>query len=141
MSVMKIKKLYLFNTKEMTAKYVEFSSGRNVITSSKIDGNSVGKTTILKSIYHTLGADCSFDSNWPIKDIVYVLVVDIDNIEYIFYRHDKLQRVFAHNQLLCEATHKSDLSKFLENSLASPCICQTEGRINLNLHPLHFHLY
>ena len=138
MSVMKIKKLYLFNTKEMTAKYVEFSSGRNVITSSKIDGNSVGKTTILKSIYHTLGADCSFDSNWPIKDIVYVLVVDIDNIEYIFYRHDKLQRVFAHNQLLCEATHKSDLSKFLEKQFGVSVYLPNRGKDQLELAPPAF---
>ena len=65
--------LYLFSIKEKKAKYVSFADGINVITSSKDNGTKRGKSVIMKSIYHTLGADCIFEDKWNINDKVSIL--------------------------------------------------------------------
>jgi len=114
MSVMIIKSLYLFHMEEAKAKHVSFVPGKNVITSSSIDGNNAGKTTLLKSIYHTLGADIKFNDMWPTRDIVYVVYADVDGAEYVFYRHHKLFRVFCNGEFLFETTHRHELASFLE---------------------------
>lgn len=114
MSVLIIKELYLFHPKEEKGKYVSFVSGKNVITSASLDGNNAGKTTILKSIYHTLGADCKFDTMWPKKEIISIVTIEVDGVEYQFYRNDRLHRVYQQGKLIFEATHKHDLGKFME---------------------------
>lgn len=53
-----INELLIFSVKEKCAKHVRFSDKINVITSSKQNGTKKGKSAIMKSIYHTLGADC-----------------------------------------------------------------------------------
>lgn len=52
-----INSLFIFEYKNKLAKRVDFKRGINVVTSSKENGNDVGKSVLLKSIYHTLGAD------------------------------------------------------------------------------------
>lgn len=74
--------LYLFSIKEKKAKYVSFADGINVITSSKDNGTKRGKSVIMKSIYHTLGADCIFEDKWNINDKVSILDFSVDTKEY-----------------------------------------------------------
>ena len=56
--------LYVFSPREKMAKTVSFSEGVNVVTSSQADGTDRGKTVLLRSLYHALGADAYFDSKW-----------------------------------------------------------------------------
>ena len=49
--------LYVFSPREKMAKTVSFSEGVNVVTSSQADGTDRGKTVLLRSLYHALGAD------------------------------------------------------------------------------------
>ncbi len=114
MSNMIINDLYLLNPADETGKHVSFDKGSNIITSSSVDGNNVGKTTLLKSIYHTLGADCRFDSNWPTKDIIYIVSVDVDGDSVLFYRHDKLHRIYCNNSIIFQTNRKKELSEFLK---------------------------
>lgn len=113
MSIMMIKDIYLFHPQQEKGKHVSFAPGKNVMTSASLDGNNVGKTTILKSIYHTLGADCYFDTMWPKKEIISVVIADIDGVEYQFYRHDRLHRVYQQGILLFQTDHKHALGKFM----------------------------
>lgn len=57
MKKLTVNHLYIFSPSEKKAKHISFSAGINVVTSSKVDGNKKGKSILLKSIYHTLGAD------------------------------------------------------------------------------------
>lgn len=138
MSILIIKEISLFYPQDETAKHVEFSYGKNVITSSIVDGNNVGKTTILKSIYHTLGADCKFDAKWPGKDIISVVVADVGGKTYRFYRHDKLCRVFDDDNLLCEVTHKSDLAEFYQREFGLAVYLPNRSDDELELAPPAF---
>lgn len=79
--------LYLFSIKEKKAKYVSFADGINVITSSKDNGTKRGKSVIMKSIYHTLGADCIFEDKWNINDKVSILDFSVDTKEYYILRY------------------------------------------------------
>ena len=93
-----IKELYIFSIKEKRAKYVEFSERINVITSSKVNGTKKGKSAIMKSIYHTLGADCFFEDKWNINDKVNIMKVDIDKTDYFILRYQRLFKLyFAEN--------------------------------------------
>jgi len=63
-----IESIRLVDYKNRKAKKVLFKSGINLISSDK---NSVGKSVIMKSIYHTLGAQAAFDSNFSTEDIIF----------------------------------------------------------------------
>ena len=111
-----INKLYIFSTSEKKAKIVSFKSGKNIITSSRTDGNKKGKSIILKSIYHTLGADCFFDDTWDEKNKTYILDFSINNKRYLIYRYDRLFKVFdSSNELLLNTIDRMELSEFLSD--------------------------
>jgi len=94
-----VNKLYIFSIPDKKARVFDFSKGINVITSSGKDGNKVGKSIILKSIYHTLGADCFFDGKWDSENKVYIIEISIRGESYQIYRYDKLFKIF-HNYIL-----------------------------------------
>lgn len=135
MSKLTVKELYLFNLKEEKAKHVSFHPGKNVISSSSIDGNNVGKTTILKSIYHTMGADCKFDNMWPSKEMIYVLSVDVDGIEYTFYRNGRLLRVYSDTHLLFETSSRHEYAEFLQKQFGIAVYLPNRQKNELELAP------
>lgn len=95
MSKLVIKEILIFSVKEKRAKYVEFSDAINVITSSKQNGTKKGKSAIMKSIYHTLGADCFFEDKWNINDKVNILRFAIDSMEYYLLRYQRLFKLYT----------------------------------------------
>ena len=55
------KKLMIADLQNRTARVQSFEKGLNVVTSAD---NHVGKSSLLKSLYYTLGAEVDFDSVW-----------------------------------------------------------------------------
>ena len=55
------KQIMIADLQNKTARVQPFEKGLNVVTS--ID-NHVGKSSLLKSLYYTLGAEVDFDSVW-----------------------------------------------------------------------------
>lgn len=55
------------------AKRVEFMSGFNVITTSQQDGNDRGKSVVVRSLYHALGAESKFDTKFNAANKVFIL--------------------------------------------------------------------
>uniref|UniRef100_UPI00403EF8D6 hypothetical protein n=1 Tax=Candidatus Enterococcus willemsii TaxID=1857215 RepID=UPI00403EF8D6 len=89
-----IKNVQLFSTFEKKAKRIDFEDGINIITSNQQDGNKVGKSLILKSIYHTLGADSFFDSNLHKEAIIFIVQFSIKNSQYTMLRTGKFFKLF-----------------------------------------------
>lgn len=54
-------KIYIFDILTKQAFVTCFEKGLNIVTSSSIDGTDRGKSVLLRSLYHTLGADAHFD--------------------------------------------------------------------------------
>ena len=77
------KELRITNIKEKKSKTIKFNSYNNVITSNK---NSVGKSIIMKSLYHTLGADADFDKKFPLTDFLFELEFSYGKNNYKFTR-------------------------------------------------------
>lgn len=110
-----IETLYIFSTENKTAKIVQFSNKKNIVTSSQIDGNNKGKSVILKSIYHTLGADCKFDPKWDEKEKTYILKARVNSKVLYFYRHDKLFKIMDENDdIIFETINRMKLAEYLE---------------------------
>lgn len=108
------KELYIFAPSEKKAKKVEFTDGINVITSSQEDGTDRGKSVIMRSLYHTMGAEACFEKNWASRDKVYVLKVDIAGEEYYMYRSADLFKFFdAEKKVLFTSVSSRELSENL----------------------------
>ena len=79
---MTFKELFLFSPHEKKAKIITFENGINVITSNQEDGTDRGKSVVMRSLYHALGAESFFEAKWDTKSKIYVLHLCIDDKEY-----------------------------------------------------------
>lgn len=62
---------------------ISFIEGINVVTSVQ---NKYGKSSIIKSLYHTLGAEVRFDADWGKERNLYVLDFKVDDKKYKMMR-------------------------------------------------------
>lgn len=100
------------------AKKQVFLPGINIVVSNGKDdeGNYIGKSTLLKSIFHALGADAFFpkDHNWEAHSkYFYILKFNLDSIPYkimrcanVFYVYDK------NDSLIFKCNERIKLSEF-----------------------------
>ena len=79
------------------ARFQEFSAGLNIVTSSE---NHVGKSSLLKSLYYTLGAEVGFDTVWDKNSKLYVVNICVDEEKYRIARYMKRFAVFHGQKLL-----------------------------------------
>ncbi|MEB9165873.1 hypothetical protein P4H78_28745, partial [Bacillus cereus] len=79
-----IRKLFIFDVIEKKAKSVDFEDGINIVTSK---GNQLGKSTIMKSIYYTLGAEVFFADRLNVKSKIHMLETEVNDKKYTFIRH------------------------------------------------------
>ena len=110
------KELYLFSPNEKLCRRINFDKGLNIITSNITDGTDRGKSVIMRSLYHVLGAESDFDSKWDTKNKVFVLKLAIDQEDYYVYRAADLYKFFDKNKELLFVASKS---KELANKLAN----------------------
>lgn len=80
-----------------TARFQEFTKGLNVVTSAD---NHVGKSSLLKSLYYTLGAEVGYDHVWDKNSKLYIVNLYVDNENYRVVRLMKHFAVFRGENLL-----------------------------------------
>lgn len=98
------------NTK--TAKLINFIKGINVITSEE---NHVGKSSLVKSLYHSLGAEVGFDEMWDKKSKLYITEIIINNDIYKFVRHNGKFAVLKNDNIeLITDSISVELAKYYE---------------------------
>ena len=109
------KKIYIFDILTKKAFVTSFEEGVNIVTSNSIDGTDRGKSVLLRSLYHVMGADAHFDKKWKNEDKVYLLEFLVDNKKYFIYRHRKLFKVFNDHliKILFQTSSRTELSEFL----------------------------
>jgi len=91
------KNLLIADLQNHTARDQSFEKGLNVITSTD---NHVGKSSLLKSLYYTLGAEVNFDPVWDKQSKLYVSTLAVDEKEYRIVRFMKRFAVFKGEKLL-----------------------------------------
>lgn len=98
------------NTK--TAKLVNFIRGINVITSEE---NHVGKSSLVKSLYYSLGAEVGFDEMWDKKSKLYITEIIINNDIYKFVRHNGKFAILKNDNIeLITESVSVELAKYYE---------------------------
>lgn len=80
-----------------TARFQEFSKGLNIVTS--VD-NHVGKSSLLKALYYTLGAEVDYDPVWDKNTKLYVATIHVDDDIYRIVRFMKRFAVFHFDELI-----------------------------------------
>lgn len=109
------KELYLFSPHEKKARKIEFKDGINVITSNQEDGTDRGKSVVMRSLYHSLGAESYFEVKWDTKSKIYILKLEIDQKEYYIYRSVDLYKFFDGNEnLLFVSARSQELAEKLK---------------------------
>ena len=83
MSSMYFKDILIADIQKHTARYESFSKGLNVVTG---EDNHVGKSSLVKSLYYTLGAEVAFDDAWSKSSKINVVTIDVDGEEYKIVR-------------------------------------------------------
>lgn len=116
MSKLLFNRLYIFSSPNKTARVIEFAVGKTIITSSSIDGTNRGKSVIMKSLYHTMGAECIFDDKWNDSSKIYILNFSIDGSEFYIFRHSSLFKVFdADRNIIFKTVSRHELSERLND--------------------------
>ena len=100
------KELLIVDLNDKLAKHVTFDEKINLITSEK---NSRGKSIIMRSLYHALGANAGFDHNFDHNSKIYYIVFTNKNNEYciaryqdeyIIYKNDSFVNKFSHGEII-----------------------------------------
>ena len=110
------KSIAIVNKNTGVAKYQEFKEGINVVTSpSSNEGNWVGKSSLLQSLYHALGADAWFKKPWEDEGkYIYILDFVFNEYYYSIVRYDRMFKLYdSNNKELFLVNHRSDLAKEL----------------------------
>ena len=97
MSSMFFKSIIIADVQKHTARFVPFEQGLNVVTSTE---NHVGKSSVIKSLYDTLGAEVKFDARWDKDSKLSSVIIDVDGVEYRIVRFIRRFAVFKGPELL-----------------------------------------
>ena len=97
MSGMFFKNILITDVQQKRARFVSFEQGLNVITSSD---NHVGKSSVVKALYHTLGAEVNTDPRWDKNTKLSAVTIDVDGTEYLIARFIKKFAVFKGKRLI-----------------------------------------
>ncbi|MGX7406521.1 hypothetical protein [Aerococcus urinaehominis] len=107
-------KIFIFDILTEEAFVTSFDKGVNIITSSSVDGTDRGKSVLLRSLYHVLGADSHFDKKWKNQNKVYLLEFLVEKRKYYIYRHQKLFKAFDKDiNIIFQTFSRTELADFL----------------------------
>lgn len=109
-----IKELMILDYNNQKANRFEFSSGSNLIIS---DSNEAGKSSLIKSIYYTLGASVStFPTGWRYRQYIFQIIVLINQKQITIKRQDKVFTIQCDGKIEVFSTEK-DFSEWFQSQL------------------------
>lgn len=111
MSKLIINRLLIIDVEMKKAKSVNFKDGVNIITSSD---NQVGKSTLMKSLYYTLGAEVFFAERFKVKTKVHILEFSVNDNTYECIRYNDIVVVRKNKNLTVKCTSATQLSEALK---------------------------
>lgn len=102
--------IWLWSGKERKARRENLHEKTVIIRGA----NSTGKSSFIKSLYYTLGADVSFHAEWSAAHAASVVEVSLEKETYFFLRQHDLLAVFDSNKkILFASSSIREASKFL----------------------------
>ncbi|MFG1492673.1 hypothetical protein ABMA75_03835 [Halobacteriovorax sp. ZH4_bin.1] len=86
-----VKELHLCSLTEKKAKKIVFKKGMNLV----LGKNRTGKSSILKNIFWTFGADVKMHPNWKKLDVYNILKFSFAEKDYYIYRRGSRYKLFS----------------------------------------------
>lgn len=129
-----IKKLIVISRSEARSLEIPFENGLNII----LGGNKTGKSSIIKSIFTTLGCECkSIEADWKKLISSYLLFINYGEKQLCIVRQGKKMQIFEYSDhaYVCvietEAFHEYSncLMELLEINM--PCISKDGKQFNV----------
>lgn len=110
------KQLIISDISQKTSKKVLFNEGINLITS---ESNSQGKSVIMKSLYHTLGANAEFDELFTKNNTLFDLMLEYKSIIYRVCRFKDSFRILKNGTLIknVKKGNINELANFFKDEL------------------------
>jgi hypothetical protein len=131
-NMLEITRLLITDTIENLSKKVDFSS-KTLITSDK---NSKGKSIIMKSIYHSLGANSQFDDPFEYRNKIYDVSFRFSNIEYRVIRYKDDYIVYKSGKIIKKINRNvEELSKILKEETGNYVFLKDKNSDKLILAP------
>src|SRR5690625_4476657 len=84
MKGLQFQRLVLISDSKKSANQFRFPKRLNLVTGSD---NSIGKSTLVKNLFWSLGCEPKFDQEWKSNDIRSILYFKVDKVEYIVSRY------------------------------------------------------
>lgn len=105
-----IEKLVIISNSEKTSREVNFTDGLNII----IGENKTGKSSIIKSIFYSLGCETEMDKSWLDLIDIYILKFRYGFKNYYILRKDKSYRIIYESEQLGLIIETNSFSEFSE---------------------------
>ncbi|MDU1142194.1 hypothetical protein [Aeromonas rivipollensis] len=109
------KSAHILSLRDKKGFFFEFSPDINIITGE----NDTGKSSFIKSLYHTLGADVRLDKKWKNDNFVSKVVISINKRDYAFVRHEKRISIFditeGQEHLLVTSNSRAEIALTVRN--------------------------
>ncbi len=125
------------------AKYQEFKKGINIVVGDMDTGNYIGKSSLLRSIFHTMGADGKFDKDdWEKEGAyIYLLNFTINDQTYTMLRKQELFKLFDNNKKeIFKVINRDDLAKKLYEYFFDEVYLLTHQQTYSLAHPVYNYL-
>lgn len=126
-----IKKLIVISDKEEKSKELHFNKGLNIIAGT----NKTGKSSLIKSIFYTLGCEVKFESEWKSLIDKYLLYFQYGSEEYCITREVKKFRIFKGEDLLYTSDSFHDYSEEIMRIFGVNMDCITNDGKELSITP------
>jgi hypothetical protein len=124
-------RLVLVDRNNKLAKIVTFLPGTNFITSPENSkGSFVGKSIIMRSLFHALGGDGKFDAGWDAgHSLFYVLDFSVSNRQFTMVRRGSFFRLFdSQHQTIASTVSLTELGDILARVIGYRILTKNETK-------------
>ena len=90
MKTIYFKSAHILSLRDKKGFSFDFSPTINIITGE----NDTGKSSFIKNLYHTLGADVRLDHKWKDDNFISKVIICVKERDYAFVRHEKRISIF-----------------------------------------------
>lgn len=118
MKNMTINSIRIISQDTETAKYQVFKDGINLVLGDNETGSYIGKSSLLRSVFHSLGADSKFTkSDWEKEGpYIYILEFSIGMNNYTMLRKQELFKLYdKDDQLIFTVVYREELAEKLSS--------------------------
>lgn len=129
-----IKKLIVISQSESRSLEVPFEEGLNIV----LGGNKTGKSSIIKSIFTTLGCECKkIEADWKKLISYYLLFISYGEKQFCIVRQGKRFQIFEYSGETCSCIIETEAFHEYSNCLMDileikmPCISKDGKQYNV----------